>query len=77
MLEGRVDLVGELFAVDAGSSSSRACGVARLDHEVRDDAVEDDVVVVTSLSEGREILTRLGRMLIVELDGDGTLEVWN
>lgn len=68
-----MDLVGKLFAVDAGSSSSRACRVARLDHEVGNDAVENDVVVVTSLGEGREILAGLGRVVIVELDGDGAL----
>lgn len=49
MLERGVDLICELFAVDAGSAASGACWVARLNHEVWDDAVEDDVVVVPSL----------------------------
>lgn len=65
-----------------------------MDHEVGDDAVENDIVVVASLCERSEVLAsldslmlglgslrqrvgvvvaHLGRMGVVELDGEGTL----
>jgi hypothetical protein len=37
--------------------------------------MEDDIVVVTPLSESRKILAGSGSVVIVELDDDGTLRV--
>ena len=44
---------------------------AALDHEALDDAVEHRAVEVAVLDVGQEVLDRLGRLLIVELDTDG------
>ena len=66
-LQPGMDLVLELVAVDARPATSRARRVAALDHEVRDHAVEDHVVVVAALGEGREVLARLWGVLVVEL----------
>ena len=60
MLETRVDLVLEFFAIDACAAAAGAGGVAGLDHEVRDDAVGEDVVIVAALGESGEVLTGLG-----------------
>lgn len=49
MLQARIYLILELFAVDGGATTSRAGGIAGLQHEVWDYAVEDDVVVVSAL----------------------------
>lgn len=75
MFQRRVDLVRELVAVYARPPASRARGVACLHHEVRDDPVEDDVVVIAARSEGREVRTCLGRVGRVQFDGDGALQV--
>src|SRR5581483_5860545 len=44
--------------------------VAALDHEVGDDAVEDDAVVEAVARELREVLDRLRRVVGIELDAD-------
>ena len=36
--------------------------------------MEDDVVIVAALGEGREVLAGSGRVVVVELDDDGSLE---
>ena len=54
-----MDLIFKLLAVDGAASPACACGVARLEHEVRDDAVEDHIAVVATLSETCEILASL------------------
>lgn len=59
MFQPWMNLILELFAIYRGSSSAGACGIASLDHEVGDDAVEDDIVIVTSLGKSRKVLTRL------------------
>ena len=59
MLQGRGDLVLELLAVDGLAASSSARWITRLDHEVRDDAVEDYAVVVAAAGEGLEVLACL------------------
>lgn len=46
------NLVLEFLAVNGAAASAGAGGIAGLDHEVGDNAVEDDIVVVTALSEG-------------------------
>ena len=59
MFEIGVDLVGEFFAEDGAATAASAGGVAGLDHEVRDDAVDEDVVVVAPGGEGGEVLAGL------------------
>ena len=55
MLQSRIDLIFKLFAVDGSAAAAGAGRVAGLEHEVWDDAVEDDVVVVAAFSEGGEV----------------------
>lgn len=59
VLQSRVDLVLELLPVDGAPAASRARGVARLDHEVGDDPVEDHVVVVAFAGEAFKVLAGL------------------
>lgn len=59
VLEVVANLVFEFLAVDRASSSTGAGRITSLDHEVWDDAVEDDVIVVTSLRESREVVASL------------------
>ena len=49
MFQAGVDLVCELFAVDGATTSTGSGRIACLKHEVGDDAVKDDVVVVAFL----------------------------
>ncbi len=60
MFQTGVDLVFELFAVDGAAAAAGAGGVAGLEHEVWDYAVEEDVVVVAALGEGGEVFAGLG-----------------
>ncbi len=55
MLQARIDLIFELFTVDGSTAAAGAGRIAGLQHEVWDDAVEDDVVVVAALGEGGEV----------------------
>lgn len=75
MLEGWRDLVLELFAVDGAAAAAGAGGVAALDHEVGDDAVEDGVVEVAAAGERRKVFASLGGVVGVQLDGERAL--WN
>ena len=59
MLQRRVYLVLEFLSVYRTAAAACACGVAGLEHEVGDYAVEDYVVVVAALGEGGEILASL------------------
>lgn len=59
VLERGVKFVLELSAVDGATASAGAGRVAALDHEVWDDAVEDDVVVFSRVSEASKVLARL------------------
>ena len=63
-------LVLELVAGAAGAVPARA---AALDHEVGDDTVERDAVVEALTCELREVLDRLGGVVVEELDRDGAL----
>jgi hypothetical protein len=54
-----MDLVFEFLAVNGAASSAGAGRVTGLDHEIGDDAMEDDVVVVSALRKGREVLACL------------------
>jgi hypothetical protein len=56
-------LVFELAVPDACSARAVAEGVARLDHELGDDTVENHVVVVPAARVSDEVLNGLGRML--------------
>jgi hypothetical protein len=73
MLQGRAKLVLEFISIYRAASTASACRVAALNHEVRDHAVEYDVVVVTPLCETGEILACLWRVLLVEFKGDNSL----
>ena len=64
MLETRVGLVFEFFAVDRAAPAAGAGRVARLKHEVWDYAVKEDVVVVAALGEGGEVLAGLWGWLL-------------
>ena len=59
------DFVGESAAVDGGAAAAGAGGVAGLDHEVADDAVGGDGVVVACCGEGGEVVAGLGRGLVL------------
>ena len=55
------------LSVVAGAAGAGAGGVAALDHEAGDDAVEDHAVVEASLREEDEAVDVLGGVLGVEL----------
>lgn len=73
VLELGADLVLELVAIYALTSSSSTRGVAALDHEVWYYAVEDQAVEVVALRERREVFACLGRVVVVEFDDNGAL----
>lgn len=73
MLQRRVDLVLELVAIDGGAAAAGARGIAALDHEVWNYAVEYGVVVVGAGDEGGEVFAGFGGVCSVELEGDGAL----
>lgn len=60
MFEGGGDLVFEFLAVDTGAAPSGAGGIASLEHEGGDYAVEEERVVVTPLDERGEVGASLG-----------------
>jgi len=62
--ELRNDFVGESAAVDGRASAAGAGGVAGLDHEVADDAVAGDGVVVAGGGEGGEVVASLVETLV-------------
>ena len=49
MFKARVYFILELVAVNGGTATAGASGVTGLKHEVGDDAVKDDIVVVAAL----------------------------
>ena len=53
------DFVGEAAAVDGGAAATGARRVTGLDHEVADDAVGGDGVVVACCGEGGEVVAGL------------------
>ncbi len=59
MGQGVVKLVFELTAPDGLAATARAGGVAALDHEVWDDAVEDHAVGAAGVGEAGEVGTGL------------------
>lgn len=50
-----MDLICKFITIDGGAAAAGAGGVACLDHEVGDDAVDDGVVVIVALGEGGEV----------------------
>lgn len=62
-----MNLILEFLAVDAGSSPPRARRITALDHEIFDDPVEDDSVIITPLSERGKVPACLWGVLVVEL----------
>ena len=64
VLEVISNLVLEFLAVDGATAAASASGIAGLDHEVGDDSVEDDIVVVSSLRESRKVLAGLEKLML-------------
>jgi len=62
VLETSRDLVFELWPVDRFTTTTSACRVAALDHEIWYDSVEDGVIVVTSACEAREVVASLVKL---------------
>ncbi len=67
VLERRHDLVGELLAPDGVAAAPGAVGVAALQHEVGDVAVELDAVVAAARTEREEVLAGQRRQVAVQL----------
>lgn len=59
MLKVLLYLIFKFLAVDGTASSAGAGRIARLYHEVGDNAVEDDVVIVAPLREGCKVFACL------------------
>ena len=66
-------LIFEIFAPDGLAAAASACGVAALDHELLDDAVEDDSVVVAVLTVCGEVFAGLGSDVGEKFECDRTL----
>ena len=64
VLETRIDLIFEIFTVYGSAPAASAGGIASLQHEVWDDAVEDDIVVVAAFGEGSEIIAGLAERML-------------
>jgi len=75
MFQRRGDFIGEFVAIDGTATATGAGRVAALNHERGDDAVEDEVIVVAALGEGREVCAGFGSVLVVEFNGDGALSL--
>ncbi len=61
MFQFRMNFVLELFAVDGTAPSAGSRGIAGLKHEVGDNAVEYDVIIVAFLRQGCKIIASLGQ----------------
>ena len=59
MFETWMDLVFELLAVNGGAASAGARGIASLEHEIGDYAVEENVVVIAAACELRKVFASL------------------
>jgi hypothetical protein len=77
MLERGMNLIFELVTVDGASATTGASRVAGLDHEVRDDAMKDDTIVVTTFCKSGEVLAGFRSVIVVKFDGDGALILFN
>src|SRR3954451_9518262 len=72
---GALDLVVVELVLEGVAGPARAgpVGGAALDHEVLDDPVEDHAVVEAVARELQEVVHRLGRVLVEQLDGHGAV----
>lgn len=66
MFQSGVDLVVKLLSVNRTSTSSCASRITCLDHEVWDDSMANDIIVVSSLHQGHEVSARFWRMVVVD-----------
>lgn len=64
------NFVLKLIAIDADTTTTRTLWIATLNHEPRNDAVEDDIIVLARGGQSREVQAGLGRLLGEESDGD-------
>lgn len=67
MLQRRMNLIFEFVPIDRAATSPCASRISCLDHEVRNDPVKDDLVVVSSLRQTCKVVARLGCVVVVEL----------
>jgi len=63
VFERRHELVLELGAVDGSTTGSSTGRITTLDHEARDDAVEDDVVVFAGGCQSGKVLAGLDMLM--------------
>ena len=70
MHQTAIEFVCEFGAVDGTAAGAGAGRVAALNHEARDDAVEDHVVVFVRRSERGEVGGRAGDLVFEEGNGD-------
>lgn len=75
MFQGWLNLILKFLAVYRRSASTCACWIAALDHEIGNDAMEDDIVVVASLCEGCEVLAGFRSVFGVKFYGNNALPV--
>ena len=68
MSQSFTDLILELPPERALPASPRPRGIASLNHKIRDDAVKHRAVVVPSPRELKKVFTRLGRVLVIQLE---------
>ena len=66
-------LVLEFVAIDGAATSTCTGGIASLEHEIWDYAMEDYVVVVATPGKGSEVPTGLGYNYQLNVSGEGTL----
>ena len=73
VLEVILEAIARKLALDtiAGAARAHALGVAALNHEAGDDAVENDAVVVALVDEADEVVDGVGGNLRVKLGLDG------
>jgi len=75
LVEGEIarTLICEGFTPDRLAAHARPGGVATLDHELFDDAVKDDAVVIPVVNMGSEIFAGLGCNIVEEFEFDAAL----
>jgi hypothetical protein len=73
VLQGSINLVLEFVAIYRAAASTCPGGITRLNHEVWNYAMKDDVVVVPSLGEIGKVLAGFRSAVIVKLDNNGAL----
>jgi hypothetical protein len=56
MKERIVELILELATPDGFTTATSASGITALEHEARDDSMEDDTIVFAGVCEASEVL---------------------